>query len=356
MFKRLPYIIVSVMLLFSFTQAMAQIAMPDTVCIGTTRTYRVNDASTPSTYIWIIDGVVQTSTRNDITTTWNKIGTFLITVQEHSANGCEGDIRSGLVYVMPLPVANAGPDAVMCFGNTIRLNGSGGSVYQWSPPIYLSGTGIANPLMTPRQPGTFTYYLNVTNAFGCRSLKSDTVTITVLPPVKVFAGNDTSVAVNQPFQLNATDIGNSGFTNYSWSPSFGLNNAIIKNPIATIGTSSIYTYIVTAKTAAGCEASDDIIIKVFVSSDIYVPNAFTPNNDKLNDVFRPVLIGMKTLKYFAVYNRWGQLVFSTKEINKGWDGTLNGKPQDPGTFVWIAEAVDFKNNTVTKKGTVTMIR
>ncbi|MFC0776391.1 beta strand repeat-containing protein, partial [Terrimonas alba] len=101
MFKRLQHIIVLALLLFGVKETSAQMAMPDHVCVGTTKTYSVNDPSVPSTYTWKIDGVTQATTTNEITITWNTPGEFLITVQERSADGCEGDIRSGTVYVYP---------------------------------------------------------------------------------------------------------------------------------------------------------------------------------------------------------------------------------------------------------------
>ena len=354
MFRSLQHIIVPAVLLLSFTKATAQIAMPDTVCIATNRIYKVNDATVPSTYTWKIDGITQPSTKNEISITWNTAGTFLLTVQEHSATGCDADTRSGLVYVMPLPVANAGPDAVICFGNTIRLNGSGGRFYQWSPSTYLSNTSIQNPTVISAPPGILTYLLNVTNAAGCRSLKSDTVVIKILPPVKIFAGNDTSISINQPLQLNAIDVNNSGFINYTWSPSFGLNAIFIKNPVAVLNRD--ITYSVTAQTAAGCVAKDDISIKVFLGPEIYVPNAFTPNNDGLNDILKPILIGIKQLKYFAVYNRYGQQVYLTSVQGKGWNGMVNGEMQNTGAFVWIVEAEDYKGNILKRKGTAILIK
>lgn len=343
------------MLLFSFTEAAAQIAMPDTVCIGTSRIYKVNDAATPSTYTWKIDGVTQPVTKNEISITWNTAGTFLLTVQEHSNNGCDGDIRSGLVNVIPLPVANAGPDAIICFGNTFRLNGSGGSLYQWSPSTYLSNPAIQNPLVSIPVAGTYKYILSVSTN-GCTSLKADTVSVTMLPPVNVFAGRDTFVTVNQPLQLNAADINNSGFTNYIWSPSFGLNNPVIKNPVAVLNTLGTTSYIVTARTADGCEDRDDIKITVFAKADLYVPTAFTPNGDGLNDFAVVIPVGIKELKYFSIFNRWGELVFSTKNSLIGWNGIYKGKEQDGNVFVWSAEAIDYNGNIIRKKGTVTLIR
>jgi hypothetical protein len=104
--KRLLHIIVLALLLFGVEETSAQMAMPDHVCIGTTKKYSVNNPSVPSTYTWKIDGVTQTTTTNEITITWNTVGQFLITVQELSADGCEGDIQSGIVYVYPTVATN----------------------------------------------------------------------------------------------------------------------------------------------------------------------------------------------------------------------------------------------------------
>ena len=171
--------------------------------------------------------------------------------------------------------------------------------------------------MSPTE-GTFFYKLKVTDANGCSSINNDTVVITVTPPVQVFAGRDTSIVINQPLQLNAGNLNNNILLNYSWSPSTGLNNTHIKNPVAILDRSITYT--LTANTAEGCSGSDEINIKVFQKSDLYVPNAFTPNNNGLNDFAKVFPVGIKQLKYFSIYNRWGQKVFSTDDSNKGWDG------------------------------------
>jgi gliding motility-associated-like protein len=355
MFKRTQHIIVSVMLLFSFTQTIAQMAMPDTVCVGTSRIYRVNDPTVPSTYTWKIDGVTQTTIKNELSVTWNTGGTFVLTVQEHSINGCDGDIQTGVVYVVPSPKPNAGADAIVCFGTTFRLNGSGGTNYQWSPPNHLSNSGISNPLVSLPSAGTYIYILSV-SINGCLSLTKDTVTVTMLPPVNVFAGRDTFVTANQPLQLNAVDINNSGFTSYLWSPSFGLNNSASKTPIAVLNNLGTTNYIVTARTTEGCEDKDDIRITVFAKADLYVPTAFTPNGDGLNDFAVVIPVGIKEFKYFNIFNRWGELVFSTKNTSIGWNGMYKGKQQDGNVFIWSTEGVDYNGNIIRKKGTVTLIR
>ncbi len=357
MIKQLRHIILLIVVLCRIPDAFAQVSMPDTVCIGATRTYKVNDANVPSTYTWQINGVTQTSTGNAITITWNTIGIYTLQVVEHGVNGCDGDPRVGIVYVNGPPVPNAGPDVTVCFGQPVQLNGSGGVTYFWSPPTYLSNANVFNPIATIPNAGVYKYVLSVGGIGGCTSAATDTMAITVLAPLKVFAGNDTSIAINQPLQLNAIDVNNVGFSSYLWSPPTGLSNSFIKNPIANFNFSTnSFTYTITAKNAQGCVAKDDINIKVFAAADMFVPTAFTPNGDGLNDIFKPILVGIKELKYFNVYNRYGQMVYTTNVEGRGWDGIINGTGQNTGTFVWMAQAIDYKGNTITKKGYVVLIR
>jgi gliding motility-associated-like protein len=302
----------------------------------------------------MINGVTQPGNKNSLSVTWNTAGTFNISVQEFAATGCPGDLRTGTVIVKPFPIANAGPDAAICFGTTYQLNGTGGSVYQWTPATFLSNANISNPLVNTPASGIFRYVLNVTDASGCKSQKSDTVVLTVLPEAKVFAGNDTSIAINQPLQLNAVDVNGSNFNSYNWSPSFGLNNPFIKGPLSILNRD--VTYIVTARNAAGCVATDDIKVRVFQGPELYVPNAFTPNGDGLNDVIRPTCAGIRELKFFSVFNRYGQMVFTTTKVGEGWNGIFLGEKQNAGAFTWIAEAVDYKGNTITRKGIAILIR
>jgi gliding motility-associated-like protein len=195
----------------------------------------------------------------------------------------------------------------------------------------------------------------VTDANGCESLTKDDVVITVSKPAKLNAGPDDSVAINQPLQLFASDVNNTGFINYTWSPASGLNNPFIPNPVATLSDPKTLL-IVTASTASNCIGIDSIIVYTFKGPEIYVPNTFTPNGDWNNDVLRAIPIGMKSFTYFRIFNRFGELVFSTTNPNIGWDGKLKGYVQNMGTFVWIAAAIDYKGNLIQRKGTTTIIQ
>jgi len=113
------------------------------------------------------------------------------------------------------------------------------------------------------------------------------------------------------------------------------------------------TYTLTAASDEGCVASESVIVKIVKS--FYMPNAFTPNGDGKNDVFRiPPGISLK-LKEFSIYNKWGTKVFSTENISKGWDGTISGKQQATGVYVYIIEGTN-ENSSLFLKGSFILIR
>ena len=181
----------------------------------------------------------------------------------------------------------------------------------------------------------------------------DTLIVKVLPEVVAFAGRDTTVVVGQPLQLNA-----SGGITYSWSPATGLSSTTIPNPIAnyTVGSNQI-RYRLIAKDLGNCPDTAFINVRVFQTApSIFVPTAFTPNSDGKNDVIKPILAGIKELKYFRIFNRWGQLVFETQQDGVGWDGKVNGQIQDTHVFVWTVSAVDYLDRPYFSKGLLTLIR
>ena len=116
------------------------------------------------------------------------------------------------------------------------------------------------------------------------------------------------------------------------------------------------TYVITAISSEGCEARDTVNIKVFKGSAVYVPTGFTPNGDGRNDFLRGLYIGIKKVHYLRIYNRWGQLVFSTNSLTEGWDGTIKGNKQQTGTYVWMLKAEDLAGKIYEMKGTSTLIR
>jgi gliding motility-associated-like protein len=260
-----------------------------------------------------------------------------------------------LITTYPYPQVTVSPDTSICFGTKALLRGKiVASIFSWSPNNFLLNPNTLNPIAAP--PKTTNYILTVSNIAGCLKPVSDTITVTVITAITVFAGHDTSIVVNQPLQLNATS--NFDNMNYVWTPSLGLTNPNISDPIATLGSSiDSIKYRVRATTIEGCFGEDDIVVRVFKTGpDIFVPSAFSPNSDGLNDILKPLPVGISTLTYFRIYNRWGQLLYSTSEIGKGWNGTANGTKQPSGAYVYMAEGVDYTGKVVFRKGTSVLIR
>lgn len=256
-------------------------------------------------------------------------------------------IDSLTVNVKPAPIPEAGNNETICYAADTHLHGSGGADFIWTPAVNLSSTTDQDPAVT-HSVKTQQYYLSVVGANGCPSLIRDSVKITVTPLVRINAGPDTSFAIGQPVQLHVSEISTAGVINYTWSPTYGLNNPLSASPITTLDRDIIYY--IKGSTSANCEGFDTVKIKVYKGPEIYVPNIFSPNGDNINDVLRPLAFGMKEYHYFRVYNRFGQMVYSTADFAKGWDGKIGGVMQPTGTFVWVAEAVDYKGNLIQRKG------
>jgi gliding motility-associated-like protein len=175
-------------------------------------------------------------------------------------------------------------------------------------------------------------------------------TVTAEPLITVPAG--TSLVLNT--QASADVI------SWSWSPSGYLSCTNCPTP-TTLPQAPI-SYIVTVTNASGCTATDTVVIRLTCSEkSVYVPNAFTPNDDGNNDFFFPIGKGAKLIKYFQVYSRWGELLFSKTDIpandkNYGWNGTLNGTKQPPGTYVYVVGVECYTGETFMLKGTVELLR
>jgi gliding motility-associated-like protein len=253
--------------------------------------------------------------------------------------------------VAPFPNAKTGSNVTICFGSRVQLQGAvTGSVFYWSPTNSLVNENTLTPTAGPVR--TTTYILTASDTIGCPKPKTDSVVVTVIPPVIAYAGKDTSVLPDQSLQLIAT-----GGTTYTWTPPTGLNDPGIANPVAKLN-SSIDSITYTVRVAQGvCYSEDHIKVRVYKTGiDILVPSAFTPNGDGKNDMARPILIGISKLTYFNIYNRWGQLIFSTAQPGKGWDGTFQGVNQPSGAYVYQTQGVDYLGNFVYRKGTIVLIR
>jgi PKD repeat protein len=295
-------------------------------------------------FIWSPSATLNDPTRRDPIASPSGNTTYGVLASIGKCNATD-QIR---IRTIPYPTANAGADTTICFEDTATLHGNIiASRFSWSPTVYLQKFNTLSPNAFPLR--TTSFVLTVTDTLGCPKPTRDTVLVMVRPKINAFAGRDTSVVIGQPLQFSG-----SGAPYFKWSPPTGLNRNDISNPIALLNES--ITFIMTAYTEEGCFATDTVKVKVFKTGpDIFVPNAFTPEREA-NTVFRPLPVGITRLLYFRVFNRWGQLMFSTTQPGYGWDGRLAGKLQDAGTYAWMVEGVDYTGKSISKKGTMMLIR
>ena len=269
-----------------------------------------------------------------------------------SIGSCSAN-ASVTIKAVPYPYAFAGRDTVICYNTSAQLHAiTNGTTVLWSPAVTLSNAAGQEPFAQP-VTGTTAYVLTVYDTKGCPKPGLDTVLVTMLPDINAFAGRDTSVVVNQPLQLKAT-----GGVSYVWSPATGLSSTTIADPVALhYEPTDGIKYKAIVYNEAGCKDSAYVTVKVFKTlPSVFVPGAFTPNGDGLNDFLRPIAAGMRQVEYFRIYNRWGQLLYNSVTQNRGWDGTINGKPQSAGVFVWMVKAIDYNGKGYVARGTVVLVR
>lgn len=263
-----------------------------------------------------------------------------------NASGCK-NVDSVNITVNPSPVVNITPvSPEICLGASVTLQATGGNSYSWSPPSELDNPMSAAPLAHPSV--NMTYHVRVVDGNNCEGYDSVTVTVHPLPEVHIIADSNVVICGHR-VRLRAT-----GAHTYAWQPAALCDNPSDSDP--WIDPKSQTYFYVTGTDIHGCTDVDSIKIDVIKSSVLFVPNAFSPNGDGKNDVFMPVAYCDMRLKFFAVYNRYGERIYSSSDQNPGWDGCYNSKKADMGTYFWYVEAIDESGKSFVKKGDVTLVR
>jgi gliding motility-associated-like protein len=196
---------------------------------------------------------------------------------------------------------------------------------------------------------TGAYYALLTNKDGCRAT-TDVQNILIEDPRPGITYPIQYAIIDLPLELKARKFGDSAI----WSPGISLDRRNSYTPVFKGTVGQLYTIKITTK--AGCVTLDTQEVKTIKNADIYVANAFSPNQDGKNDYLRPILRGIKEIHYFRVFNRWGQLLFESKNEFPGWDGRLAGALQNTQTVVWVVEGVGIDNRIYLRRGTAVLVR
>ena len=251
---------------------------------------------------------------------------------------------------VPIPKATTKSTALLCDGDsnaTAQLifdDSTRQYTYSWLPG------GEQTASISGLSAGTYTVYaMDQDSNYYARVIK-----IAAPAPFQITAPPDTTITKGESIYLTMNDPGN-----YFWEPESGLDDPTSSSPLASPSLSSTYT--VTVLDSNLCEATDSVIIFVKTNCDevkeVFVPNAFSPNNDKQNDVLyvRGKEECISELQFF-IYNRWGELVFETKDINKGWDGKHEQEQQNTEVFRYVLSVKFLNGKELLQHGNISLIR
>jgi gliding motility-associated-like protein len=346
--------------------ASVSIATPaTTVCIGDNVQFTatpVNGGTSPF-YQWQVNGIdsgSNTSVFSDDSLHTGDVVSLVMTSVSNCVVTNKTVVSNNLVMQVNSVATAVSIDAsatTICAGDTVRftatpVNGGSSPSYQWqiggtsagsNNSVFISD-GLANgDRVACIMKGSIMCSLPVASL--------DTITMIVNPVPTIQLEKQVVITRGKSSTLDPAITGT--IVNYQWTPAAGLNNADIQEPLATPIATTAYRLTVTSD--KGCMASGTITVIVY--TPLNMPNAFVPNGDGRNQVFRiPPSITLNLIN-FSVYNRWGERIFSTADSGQGWDGSFDGHPQSAAVYVWEIEYYDLLTGKRTMdKGSVMLIR
>jgi gliding motility-associated-like protein len=273
-------------------------------------------------------------------------GTYSPRVIITDGYGCK-DTAAAKITVHPLPDVHVSPDTLICEGGSARLHASGARSYLWFPDINLSDN--RNAVVEARPQKSKMYFVEGTDENGCKS--QEPVYITVAPKPELFL-RDTSLIIG-----NSVEIGFSSeaFSEYSWSSDYFIrypDSAFIE-----VSPKETTRFVLTAKDTSGCfELQEDVLVDIIKEYTLDMPDAFSPNNDGINDVLYVKGWGIKELIHFEVFNRYGERIFYTQELSEGWDGKNAERLQNIETYKYSVLVRLYNNEFLNKTGSIKLLR
>lgn len=298
------------------------------------------------------DGSTATST--DVNHSYNLPGDYTIKMLAVSDNGCR-DSSSTDVKVFAYPFADYLVREPACINQPVllineTLNNSTSTVnYVWD---FGNGAGstLKNPVYSFPAPGNYAVKLSVSTDQCPLTVSTKVLNVLIEAPAPGVVYPDKTAIFNFPEQLQARQIGATAL----WTPATSLSNRFSYSPVFKGLSPQLYT--IELKTLSGCLTVDTQLVKTKKKIEIYVPTAFTPGGNGINDYLRPTLMGFIKVNYFRIYNRWGRMLFQMQSDRPGWDGKVNGQPAELQTVVWMIEAVDVDGEVHRRQGTTVLIR
>jgi gliding motility-associated-like protein len=256
------------------------------------------------------------------------------------------------VFIVTNPVAVCAPATVDLTAPTVTVGSDPNLTY-----TYWIDSTISIPMTDPNAVGVSgTYYIQATSAGGCSFIEAVQVVVSVNEAGISIRYPTITATSGTPVQLSARNLGSNA--TYLWLPAVGLNRNDVRDPVFNYTQDTEYLISITVE--GSCPVMDTLLVRLeptgVIKSDIFVPKAWSPNNDGHNDRLYPLTVNIKELKYFRVFNRWGQLMFETKVIGQGWDGTFKSTPQVMDVYTWTLEAIGEDGTQFKRAGNSVLLR
>ncbi len=308
-------------------------------------------ASGGALYEWSPAAGLNTTAGPDIVA--SPVNDMVYTVAVTNTQGCgnTGSVNIKVVHPFTLQLAN---EATICSGKSIILHASGADNYQWiQNTTGLSNTQIPDPIATPVTSTTYT--VKGTDIHNCFT-DTKTINVKVQAAPTVNAGADMEIMAGTPYSLRPS--ASSDVTSWNWSPSTYLTCTNCADP--QTNPLEQMNYVVKVSNAYGCSATDTITVKLLCNeSRIFIPAAFTPNNDGLNDRFIIQSQGIQKINNLRIYNRWGEILFQRNNFTPGdqnasWNGMYKGLLVPSGVYIYMTE-MSCNGQTFSRNGTVTVM-
>lgn len=283
-------------------------------------------------------GVVDPNT-GEINISASGVGGFSVT---YTTSGPCPDQFVYDISIMDVADATITPAGPFCADDGTVILQAADAGGTWSGPGVDPSTGEFDPAQANVGSNTITY----TIGGPCGDVQNITIDVTAVPTVTTI--NDTIIEFGESIILTT----NGSAPNYTWTPTVGLDCSDCQNPEASPEETTLY---IVVNEENGCTASTTVLVTVLVDPVIWVPNIFSPNGDNHNDVLFVRGEGVRDLT-FVVYDRWGERVFESTDMDDGWDGNFRGQPMNPAVFMYFVEATFTDGTTQSLKGDVTLVR
>lgn len=308
-------------------------------------------------YVWEINGSLYGGNNETEPYLFENDGigdeTVTIYLRVDDVNGCHRDTSLDII-VYANPVVDISEDALICYGDALTIYATGGEDvdggYIWSPNEAITAVNIGAPTVNPTE--NITYFVDVWNGHGCSTSSSVDISVQLEPDVLLTPEVDTIIIGDTVYSTLVADQENLTF---SWTPQTAISCFDCPEPFFNPEESIRYN--LTVEDSMQCFRYNYYVdIVVIEKYTLDVPMAFTPQGKPENSKVFVRGYGIKNLLQFRIYNRWGQELFYTDDINEGWNGYFAGQLQNVDNYSYYVEAEMYDGSIVTKKGNIMLIR